>query len=361
MRASGSTCSRRHLSAALTHHGLLPATDTPFQDGGDDEVDSIAMAVEDYVTERLHHRLFAPSVRLAILCLFRRCALVVCCGRALIHAQSLALWPRPLPWTSVPLLSYIPWAIPSMPDAGLCVPCIPRAARCSKSSPQSTDDEARDLALQTRIRQLLWVTPAHLDSRAPQTALSTTYDDALQQLMVMGAAHSANSKLACIVESCKAVVSALERQGRGQRQSGPSADDLLPVFIYVLLQANPPRLRSNLEFISRFCNPRRLTSGETGYFFVHASGAVRFIEEMDGERLDMSEDEFRARLSGTFHALQRSDTDRASSSTMLEETLRRLAALEGQHVRLQASVDALVADVDALYGSQEEAKGVPQE
>lgn len=179
--------------------------------------------------------------------------------------------------------------------------------------PHTCDDEERDLAVQKRIRSLNWISAPLLDCRINELdskvrdilekAITRTFPHVLRlnsskaensfiilDLIEMDGQRAPQDKLASIINCSKLVFEMLglshnsnadqsrtrteEESSEGQTKemtegdvvkeeppaptvysSQPvSADDFLPALIYVVLRANPPRIHSNLNFITRYNN-----------------------------------------------------------------------------------------------------------
>ncbi|CAN0558958.1 unnamed protein product, partial [Ectocarpus sp. 12 AP-2014] len=81
---------------------------------------------------------------------------------------------------------------------------------------------------------------------------------------------------------------------RPERDPAGTADDFLPVLIYVVLRARVPRLHSMCEYVQAFHSPVALMS-RPGYCFVALRSAVEFLMTLNGAAVGMSEQEFRRR------------------------------------------------------------------
>ncbi|XP_013182449.1 PREDICTED: rab5 GDP/GTP exchange factor isoform X1 [Papilio xuthus] len=153
-------------------------------------------------------------------------------------------------------------------------------------SPAGTEDERADRALSERIQQLGWVGERHLDcdlDRSNAACRQQLYK-AISELLGMDGCAAPGGKLARVRRCCRHVLAL----------PGPpaSADELLPRLIFTVLKANPPRLVSNINFVTRFCNAQRLMTGEGGYYFTNLCCAVSFIENLSAESLNMDKQEF---------------------------------------------------------------------
>lgn len=188
-----------------------------------------------------------------------------------------------------------------------------------------TDDETVDLMLQEKIRSLHWITPELLDSPIDPKSpgVIEALDAATVALIKMNAMHSSEDKLEQIVQCCLSVFNALKGRYGDQSQTNlnksivlpspdvvienvsstslePSlpdhtpatADDFLPTLIWIILRANPPMLHSNLQFIMRFANQKRLNSGQAAYFFTNICCAAHFLTNLTHASLHLTEREF---------------------------------------------------------------------
>lgn len=139
-------------------------------------------------------------------------------------------------------------------------------------SPHFTKDEERDVAVQRRIRQLAWISSKHLVCSIDEVnaEVRDLVYGAITELVSMDSFQTPQEKLERIVQCSRNIFKLLKFTVGGPA----SADEFLPALIFVILKANPVRLHSNIQYITRFSNPSRLMSGESGYYFTNLVSSI---------------------------------------------------------------------------------------
>jgi len=220
--------------------------------------------------------------------------------------------------------------------------------RCFKLlfSPNVTLDEDKDLELQNRIRNLNWISTEHLNASIDEFSqeVRDLLYQAINDLLEMDGQMAPQDKMASLVKCCKNIFEMLKLSN----ESPASADDFLPCLIYVCLKANPPRIQSNINFITRFCNENKLRMGEGGYFFANLCCAMSFIDTLKAESVNMDPDEFESYTSGKKVPLEswRSNLLMCDGLQKMSQNLKLLADLKTQQENILSGARQLELDME---------------
>jgi hypothetical protein len=145
-----------------------------------------------------------------------------------------------------------------------------------------------DTVLHHKTLELDWLQPEHLDIPPGDLSMWRSAIDSLSRIDLY---MSPVEKLNCLVEFLTKTVDLLFLYSF---KEVVSADDSLPVVIYLLVKSHPPRMHSNINFISKFRHQRKLLA-DSGFCFSQIQSAIAFIEQADGSSLTISPEEFDSR------------------------------------------------------------------
>lgn len=145
-------------------------------------------------------------------------------------------------------------------------------------SPPFTTDEEKDSAVKRRIQQLNWLNAKHLICSIDEvnSEVRDLVYNSITELVAMDSFPTPQEKLDCIVRCSRTIFTLLKHGSDGPA----SADEFLPALIFVVLKANPIRLHSNINYITRFSNATRLMSGEGGYYFTNLVSKLKTIKSL---------------------------------------------------------------------------------
>ncbi|CAG8981865.1 hypothetical protein HYALB_00009541 [Hymenoscyphus albidus] len=162
---------------------------------------------------------------------------------------------------------------------------------------QHQEDVERDDILAQKVSIYGWIKEEHLDIQPVGDSGKRFLILAQQELLKIKTYRAPRDKIICVLNCCKVIFGLLKHA-----KSDSSADSFMPLLIYVVLQANPDHLVSNVQYILRFRNQEKL-GGEAGYYLSSLMGAVQFIENLDRTTLTISDEDFEKNVEAAVFAI----------------------------------------------------------
>ncbi|CCC06806.1 hypothetical protein SMACR_00836 [Sordaria macrospora] len=199
---------------------------------------------------------------------------------------------------------------------------------------QHQEDVERDEVLSQKINIYHWVREEHLDIPPVSESGKRFLKLAQQELLKIKSYRAPRDKIICVLNCCKVIFGLLKHS-----KSDGSADSFMPMLIYVVLQANPEHLVSNVQYILRFRNQDKL-GGEAGYYLSSLMGAIQFIENMDRTTLTITDEEFEKNVEAAVSAI--AEKHRAESPPPPVESEKSTAVptlSAGESSQVRASLD----------------------
>ncbi|CAD6446700.1 5d65f865-da2e-4fed-8ae6-1d4662c3637e [Sclerotinia trifoliorum] len=162
---------------------------------------------------------------------------------------------------------------------------------------QHQEDVERDEILAQKVSIYGWVKEQHLDIPPVGESGKRFLILAQQEILKIKTYRAPRDKIICVLNCCKVIFGLLKHS-----KTDSSADSFMPLLIYVVLQANPEHLVSNVQYILRFRNQEKL-GGEAGYYLSSLMGAVQFIENLDRTSLTISDEDFERNVEAAVSAI----------------------------------------------------------
>lgn len=140
--------------------------------------------------------------------------------------------------------------------------------------PNGDIDNMRDQILHQQIKQLSQIVThnSKLLNIPAKYYTTSPWPSAQAELLSLSAYKTARDKVQCIYRCCTHIIALL---GTCQN-SIPSADDLLPVLIFVVIKTNVKSILSTIEYVNTFY--LNDMTGEESYYWTQFCSAVEFIK-----------------------------------------------------------------------------------
>jgi len=141
-----------------------------------------------------------------------------------------------------------------------------------------------------QTKKLYWITPEHLDIKK---IYINQLSNAIKWIKKIDEAKSIRDKLFCISNAYNTMNNTIKFSSGKNDNAGQ--DELTPIFQYIIIQAQPQRILSNINYIKCFLDDSELT-GELGFLLTQMESATSFIMNLDYQHLKITEEEFKEKI-----------------------------------------------------------------
>lgn len=146
-----------------------------------------------------------------------------------------------------------------------------------------------DIKFTNKCKEYRFIEIQHLENdieidKIPYMKLNKFVELGCDELNKINRFKSPRDKILCILNCCKVVYGLLKHIADSDTQG---ADNFIPLLIYIVLRSNVKHLISNIRYINRF-RYSDLNTGEELYYLSSLQGAIKFIELMTPESLNIS-------------------------------------------------------------------------
>lgn len=144
--------------------------------------------------------------------------------------------------------------------------------------PNGEADVHRDKLFNEHLKKLSKIISVdHKDLKIPKVYHSEfPWPSAQADLEVINSCKAARDKVSCVVKCCKTIMKLLSI---ADEKRVPSADDLMPVLVFVIIASNPNSLLSTVQYVNSFYEKH--FHGEQAYWWTQFCSAIEFIKTMD--------------------------------------------------------------------------------
>lgn len=148
-----------------------------------------------------------------------------------------------------------------------------------------------DMRLYNKTLTLSWLRPEHLDI-APEMRHEDMWAFAIRSLKDLDEYMSTVEKLSCLADFVNTTVNILHLCSQ---TDAVGADDSMPIYIYLVIKAQPERMLSNLNFITKFRHQQKMLA-DYGFCYSQILAAIQFILNLDNSSLSIEADTYHANV-----------------------------------------------------------------